>query len=75
MLASGTGGGRSDATPAILHDVQMAFARSTQTVFYVMAGVMAATFLVALRWLPRGRVEPAEAAAAGDGATEPALAD
>jgi EmrB/QacA subfamily drug resistance transporter len=75
-LTSGTGGGgRSDATPAILHDVQMAFAHSTQTVFYVMAGVMAATFLVALRWLPRGRVEPAEVVDAGEPTTEPALAD
>jgi hypothetical protein len=74
-LTSGTGGGRSDATPAILHDVQMAFAHSTQTVFYVMAGVMAATFLIALRWLPRGRVQPAEAAVADEEATEPALAD
>ena len=45
------------------HDVQLAFAHSTQTVFYIMAGVMAATFLVALRWLPAGRVEvPAESA-------------
>jgi EmrB/QacA subfamily drug resistance transporter len=62
----GSGGGGS---PAVLHDVQMAFAHSTQTVFYIMAGVMAATFLVAVRGLPRGRVEPADdalpAAAAG----------
>jgi hypothetical protein len=35
----------------------MAFARSTQTVFYIMAAVMAATFIVALRGLPRGRLE------------------
>ena len=53
----GSGGGGS---PAILHDVQLAFAHSTQTVFYIMAGVMAATFLVAVRGLPRGRVEPAD---------------
>jgi hypothetical protein len=43
-----------------VHDVQLAFAHSTQTVFYIMAGVMAATFIVALRWLPRGRVEHVE---------------
>jgi len=74
-LTSGTsGGGRSEATPAILHDVQLAFAHSTQTVFYVMAGVMAASFLVALRWLPSGRVEPAAVTAAEDEATEPARA-
>ncbi len=49
---AGTGHGRG-----LVHDVALAFAHSTQTVFYVMAAVMAATFLVALRWLPRGRVQ------------------
>jgi EmrB/QacA subfamily drug resistance transporter len=51
---SGSSSGRS---PALVHDVQLAFAHSTQTVFYIMAGVMVATFIVALRWLPRGRLE------------------
>jgi len=51
---SGSGSGRS---PALIHDVQLAFAHSTQTVFYIMAGVMMATFIVAVRWLPRGRLE------------------
>ncbi len=41
----------------LVHDVQIAFAQSTQTVFYIMAAVMAATFFVALRGLPRGRLE------------------
>ena len=45
---------------ALVHDVQLAFAHSTQTVFYIMAGVMAATFLLSVRWLPRGRVEQIE---------------
>ena len=54
---SNAGSGRS---PALMHDVQLAFAHSTQTVFYIMAGVMAATFIVALRWLPRGRLELAD---------------
>jgi len=45
----------------LVHDVQLAVAHSTQTVFYIMAGVMAATFLVAVRRVPRGRVEMAEA--------------
>jgi EmrB/QacA subfamily drug resistance transporter len=54
---SGSGSGRS---PALVHDVQLAFAHSTQTVFYIMAGVMAATFIVAVRWLPRGRMELGE---------------
>ena len=48
---------------AIVHDVQLAFAHSTQTVFYIMAGIMTATFIVTVRWLPRGRV--AEAASSG----------
>ncbi|WP_053226416.1 MFS transporter [Solirubrobacter soli] len=38
---------------ALVHDVQLAFAHSTQTVFYVMAGVMTATFLLSLVWVPR----------------------
>ncbi len=54
---SGSGSGRS---PALIHDVQLAFAHSTQTVFYIMAGVMVATFIVALRGLPRGRLESVE---------------
>lgn len=45
--------------PALLHAVHLAFAHSTQTVFYVMAAFMAAAFAVAFRWLPRGRVEEA----------------
>jgi MFS family permease len=45
---------------ALVHDVQLAFAHSTQTIFYIMAAVMAASFLVALRWLPRGKVAPHE---------------
>ena len=65
---SGSAAGSSSAAGqphALVHSVQLAFAHSTQTVFYVMAGVMAVTFLVAVRGLPRGRVEaPAEALAA-----------
>ena len=37
----------------VVHAVQIAFAHSTQTVFYIMAGVLGATLLVGLRWLPR----------------------
>ena len=37
------------------------FAHSTQTVFYVMAGIMVATYLVAHVWLPRDRVVADEA--------------
>ena len=42
---------------ALVHDVQLAFAHSTQTVFYIMAGVMVATFLLSVRWLPCGAVQ------------------
>jgi EmrB/QacA subfamily drug resistance transporter len=41
-------------------DPRLAFAHATQTVFHIMAGVLAFTFLVALRGLPRGRVETVE---------------
>ncbi len=59
--ASAPGAGSGAGQPgALVHDVQLAFAHSTQTVFYIMAAVMAATFLVSLRWLPRGRVEQLE---------------
>jgi len=44
---------------ALIHGIQLAFAHSTQTVFYVMAAVMAATFLVSIRWYPRGRAQEA----------------
>jgi EmrB/QacA subfamily drug resistance transporter len=57
--SSGSASGRS---PALIHDVQLAFAHSTQTVFYIMAGVMVATFIVAVRWLPRGRLESVDEA-------------
>ena len=40
-----------------MHDVQLAFAHSTQTVFYIMAAVMAVVFVISLRYLPRGRIE------------------
>jgi EmrB/QacA subfamily drug resistance transporter len=57
LSTSGVGHSSSSAHPLpLVHDVQLAFAQSTQTVFYIMAGVMVATFIVAVRWLPRGRV-------------------
>jgi EmrB/QacA subfamily drug resistance transporter len=39
-------------------------ADSTQTIAWMMAGIMAAAFVVAMLWLPRGRVTEVEAAAA-----------
>ena len=58
-VGSGAVGG-SGRSGSLVHQVQLAYAHSTQTVFYIMAGVMAATFIVALRWMPRGRVEAAD---------------
>jgi EmrB/QacA subfamily drug resistance transporter len=58
----GSAGARAGAgrPGALVHDVEAAFAHSTQTVFYIMAGLMAATFVVAVRGLPGGRVEASE---------------
>jgi hypothetical protein len=61
-LASGAPPGRAQPA-ALIHDAHLAFAHSTQTVFYAMAAIMAAAFAVAFLWLPRGRVEEAPAAA------------
>jgi EmrB/QacA subfamily drug resistance transporter len=57
--APGSGSG-SGHLHALVHAVQYAFAQSTQTVFYIMAAVMAATFLISVRFLPRGRAVPLE---------------
>jgi predicted MFS family arabinose efflux permease len=54
----------SGRSTAVLHGVQLAFAHSTQTVFYVMAGVLAFTFLVVLRFYPRGAAQTEEGSAA-----------
>jgi hypothetical protein len=55
--AGGGGPGSSGGNSALFHDVQAAFAQSTQTVFYAMAAVMAVTFVISLIWLPGGRAE------------------
>jgi hypothetical protein len=75
---SGSGGGdagsfaeRSGSSARGLFEaVQLDFAHSLQTVFLVMAGVMAFAFLVALAAVPGGRVEetvPAPAERGGPG--------
>ena len=46
----GTGGGHARRLP---HFIQIDFASATQTVLYVMAGIMGVAALVALRGLPR----------------------
>ena len=52
-FSSGGSGSAGRAPAAVVHDVQLAFAQATQTVFYIMAAVMAATFVIAWVWLPR----------------------
>ena len=49
---AGSNGG-SPVTHAVRHGVQLAFAQSTQTIFYIMAGVLCVTFLVSVRGLRR----------------------
>ena len=48
---------RQASSPAVQHD----FALASRTVFYAMAGVMAVAFVVALIWMPSGKVERAGA--------------
>ena len=52
-----SGASFNHAPPALVHQVQLAFAHSTQTVFYIMTGVFVATFLIVVRGMPRGQVE------------------
>jgi hypothetical protein len=58
--SAGTGDATGHASAAQFQAVQDAFALSSQTVFYVMAGAMAVAFLVALAGLPRGKAPEAE---------------
>ena len=58
--SSGGGGAPPGTSARLIDDVELAFAHSVQTVFYVMAAVLAATFLFALVALPAGRVEESE---------------
>lgn len=72
-VGTSSGGGQSAAGQPhqLVHQVQLAVAHSTQTVFYIMAGVMAATFLVAVSRLPAGRVEAPVEADAGPAEVAP----
>jgi predicted MFS family arabinose efflux permease len=61
-IASSFGSGSASGSSASArlpfhHAIALAAAHSSQMVFYVMAGIMAATFVVALLRYPRGRVE------------------
>jgi EmrB/QacA subfamily drug resistance transporter len=64
-FGSGAASSGSGHPHALVHSVQLAFAHSTQTIFYIMAGVMAATFVVAVRFLPGGRIEEVQPQGAG----------
>ncbi len=73
-FGSSAGGGSAAGQPhALVHDVQLAFAHSTQTVFYIMAGIMAVTFLVTVRWLPRGRMASVEEDERSKNSADPGL--
>jgi EmrB/QacA subfamily drug resistance transporter len=56
--ASSAGAGSRGAPP---HQIRLDFAHSTQTVVYGMAGAMALAFIVAVRAMPGGKAEVAEA--------------
>jgi len=77
---SGTGGGDAGAFASgagehahLFEAVQQDFAASTQTVFYVMAAIMAVAFVVALVGMPRG-VAPQVLAAREQEAARPGAA-
>jgi EmrB/QacA subfamily drug resistance transporter len=57
VTSPGASDGGAGASQAILDAVRLDIAHSTQTVVWVMAGIMAAAFVVAQVWLPRGRAE------------------
>jgi EmrB/QacA subfamily drug resistance transporter len=41
----------------IFHTIQHDFAQASEVVFTIMAGVMVVAFIIAIRWMPRGRVD------------------
>jgi EmrB/QacA subfamily drug resistance transporter len=58
-------GSGSGSVASIPHFYRLDFAQSTQTVLYVMAGIMAAAFVVAVLGLRRGLQQDVDAAAPG----------
>ncbi len=61
----------SGAVGKVVANIPQDFADATQVVFYCFAGVMAVAFVVALKWMPAGKVEeppPEEEPAAPTGA-------
>jgi hypothetical protein len=51
--------GGGDRAKAILHSVEQAYAQSTETIFLIMTGVLAAIFVFSLFFLPRGKLDQA----------------
>ncbi len=67
-ISQGSGAGEapqqvSGAIGKVIDNIPHDFALATQTVFYAMAGVMAVAFVVALVWMPAGKVDRADARA------------
>ncbi len=72
QLASGSrpaGSGGAQAAE-IFKGIQQSYAQSTQTIFYIMAGLMAAAFVFALIFVPRGKPEKVVAEGTYDGPAE-----
>ena len=57
ITAGGASAEAGSAPAALVHAIQVDIAHSTQTVVFIMAGLMAAAFVVAKLGLQRGRVE------------------
>ena len=57
IIAQASNGGGGGSTSSIPHFIRLDFAYATQTVLYVMAGIMAVAAVVALFGLERGRQE------------------
>ncbi len=57
ITAGGASAESGSAPAALVHAIQVDIAHSTQTVVFIMAGLMAAAFVVAKLGLQRGRVE------------------
>jgi EmrB/QacA subfamily drug resistance transporter len=53
-LSGASSSGSAHSSPHAMHAVQLAFAQSTQTVFDAMGAILAVTFFIALRFMPRG---------------------
>jgi hypothetical protein len=62
---SGVGEAAGRGAQRVLEAVRHDFAESTQTIFYVMAGLLVACYVVAHVGMPKGKPEPVEATPAG----------